>query len=109
MRLRHMLDSSREAIEFLGSTSRDALADDRMRASAVVRAIEVVGEAASKVTAETRAAHPGVPWSVITAMRNRLIHGYFDIDYERVWDTTRADLPVLIAELERILASDPPA
>ncbi|HEY0036420.1 MAG TPA: HepT-like ribonuclease domain-containing protein [Longimicrobium sp.] len=65
-------------------------------------------ESASKVTAETRAAHPGVPWSVITAVRNRLIHGYFDIDFQRVWDTTRADLPVPIAELERILASDLP-
>ena len=70
---------------------------------AIVKDVEIVGEAASRTTAATRAAHPGVPWAQIIAMRNRLIHAYFDVDLQVVWDTATVDLPQLIAVLEPLI------
>jgi uncharacterized protein with HEPN domain len=72
----------------------------------IVKSVEIIGEAASKVSSEGREASPEIPWADIAAMRNRLIHVYFDIDLDRVWDTTTDDLPPLIAALESVLASE---
>jgi uncharacterized protein with HEPN domain len=70
---------------------------------AVVRAIEVVvGEAASKVTSETREAAPSIPWTAIVSMRNRLIHGYFDIDTDLVWRTATEEIPGLRRALKAL-------
>ena len=66
---------------------------------ALVRAIEVIGEAASKVSQATRDAAPSVPWSQITAMRNRLIHAYFDTDRDILWKTAAQEVPVLLANI----------
>ncbi len=74
-----------------------------MLAYALVRAIEIVGEAASQVTQETREAFPQIPWKAITGMRNKVIHDYVAIDYNVVWDTVQYDLPKLIDQLEMIL------
>ncbi len=71
---------------------------------ALVKCIEITGEAASKISPEMRTAHPEVPWIDIIGMRNRLIHVYFDIDVNRVWDTLMEDLPPLIARLQQILS-----
>jgi uncharacterized protein with HEPN domain len=84
---------------------RSALEHDRMLLFAVVRAVEVLGEAASKVTAETRERHADLPWRAASSMRNRLIHGYFDIDREIVWVTVTAELPALVKKLSLILNS----
>jgi uncharacterized protein with HEPN domain len=70
---------------------------------AVVKDIEIIGEAASRTSAATRAAHPDVPWAQIIVMRNRLIHAYFDVDLQVVWDTVTGDLPLLIAMLEPLV------
>jgi uncharacterized protein with HEPN domain len=70
---------------------------------AIVRAIEVIGEAASKVTAETQAASPGIPWSSIVGMRYRLVHGYFDIDLDVVWKTVTVEIPPLQRSLKLLL------
>jgi uncharacterized protein with HEPN domain len=72
---------------------------------AVVRAIEVVGEAASKLSEEFRAAHPGIPWRAIVGMRNRLIHAYFDIDTETVGETTTQELPPILNQLRELVAA----
>jgi uncharacterized protein with HEPN domain len=74
-----------------------------MLSRAVVHDIELVGEAASRISPQTQIDYPYVPWSSIISMRNRLIHGYFDIDLDRVWDTITDDLPPLIAQLRNIL------
>ena len=84
--------------------SRTDLDSDRMLLFAVVRAIEVVGEAASKLSEEFRAAHPGIPWRAIVGMRNRLIHAYFDIDTETVWETTTQELPPILNQLRELAA-----
>ena len=104
IRVRHMLDAAREALSFAKGKDRKNLSSDRMLTLSIVKSIEIIGEAASTVTPETRAHFPTVPWRDIVAMRNRLIHVYFDIDLDRVWDTLTDDLPKLIVELEKLRA-----
>ena len=72
----------------------------------LVKCIEIIGEAATKITAETRGIYPEIPWGEIMTMRHRLIHGYFDIDLDRVWDTITDDLPPLVKHLSFILESE---
>jgi uncharacterized protein with HEPN domain len=74
-----------------------------MLALSLVKCIEIVGEAASHVTLETRNQHASIPWNDIVGMRNRLIHAYYDVDLDRVWDTITDDLPPLIAELDKLV------
>lgn len=105
VRLRHMLDAAREAMAFARGRTRRHLDQNRQLALALLKSIEIVGEAASRVSSAGRDRWPTIPWSEIIAMRNRLIHGYFDIDLDRVWDTVADDLPPLLAELERIVSS----
>ena len=105
VRLRHMLDAAREAITFGAGRLPNDLARDRVLTLALIKCIEIIGEAAAKVSAETRASTPQIPWSDIIAMRNRLIHAYFDVDVNRVSDTLANDLPPLIALLDKTVAS----
>lgn len=103
IRLRHMMEASQQAMEFVQGRSRTDLDSDQMLTFALVRALEIVGEAASKVSLETRAEYPQLPWPSIIGMRNRIIHAYFDVDLDRVWDTVVDDLPALISELRLIV------
>jgi len=104
-RLRDMLDAARRA--FVHGKERDVLeTDNYLVGFAGVRAIEIIGEAASKIASETRAAFPQIEWNNIIGMRNRIIHDYLRVDYDIVWKVLTDNLPQLIAELERILYSD---
>jgi uncharacterized protein with HEPN domain len=105
VRLRHMRDAAREAISFTKGRTRDHLNQNRMLVLSLVKCVEIVGEAAAQVTAETRTQYPSIPWADIVGMRNRLIHAYFDVDLDRVWDTVTDDLPPLIVELEKVVGS----
>lgn len=78
-------------------------ADDRMLLFAIVRAIEVIGEAASNVTNKTKDDAPDIPWIAIVGMRNRLIHGYFDVDPDVVWKTVKGEIPALLRSLKTII------
>ena len=80
IRLQHMLDACREASSFVAGRRRTDLGQDRMLLLALAKCIEILGEAASHVSGETRAMIPDIPWRSVIAMRNRLIHGYFDVD-----------------------------
>lgn len=102
--MRDMLNHAREARDLLGDMSREALKNQRVLQLALTRLIEIVGEAANRVSRETQRIHSDIPWPSIIGMRNRLIHGYDVIDYSRLWDTVTDDLPPVIAALERILA-----
>jgi uncharacterized protein with HEPN domain len=104
-RLRHMLESGREAMRFAEGRRREELDRDRQLVLALVKCVEIVGEAAARGTTEGRARFPSLPWNDIVGMRNRLIHGYYEVDLEQVWLTVRDDLPVLVRELEKGLAS----
>ncbi len=99
IRLRHMLDAAREATMFVAGRDRDELDTNRMLLLALVKSIEILGEAGSKVSEETQTELSEIPWRSIVAMRNRLIHGYFDIDAEIVWRTVKSELPLLIEAL----------
>ena len=102
-RLQHMLDAARTAVGFVQDRQPDDLIHDLQLALAVVKAIEIVGEAATQVSEDTRARYPHLPWDEMRGIRNRLVHAYFDINYQIVWTTTTKSLPSLIRQLETIL------
>lgn len=102
-RLVDILESSREAVLYAGNRSGSELEADRIRLLAIVRLLEVIGEAANGVSEEFRRDHPEMPWQQMIATRNRLIHGYRDIDPEVVAQITQTNLPPVIVMLESIL------
>lgn len=104
--IRHMLDHAREAITLAHDKSRADLDKDRLLELALVRLLEVIGEAASRVPGEVCASYPEIPWSQIVGLRNRLIHGYDAVDLDILWQIIDHDLPPLIAALENILAQE---
>lgn len=83
--------------------SRGDLDTDRLLALALVRLLEITGEAAGRFPAEEQTRRPGIPWPSIVGLRNRLIHGYDNIDYDIVWQIVTTDLPPLASELTRSL------
>ena len=101
--LRQMRDYAREAVQFASGRSRADMESDRLLELALVRLVEMVGEASTRLTPEYRAAHLGIPWAQIVAARNRLVHGYDVVDLDRVWSIIQDSLPVLVAEIDRIL------
>jgi uncharacterized protein with HEPN domain len=103
LRLVHMLEHAREAVALAGGKTRVDLGSDRLLELALVRLVEVVGEAASHVSDETRARHPQIPWRAITSMRHRLAHGYDAVDLDILWNTIDEDLRPLIGQLEAAL------
>lgn len=102
-RLWHMLTHAREAVAFSVGRKREELENDRLLELALVRLVEVIGEAAARVSSECQMRLPQIPWPQVVGMRNRLIHGYDVVDFDVLWDTVANDLPPLIATLESIL------
>jgi uncharacterized protein with HEPN domain len=103
-RIRHAIDATEKAIEFTARTTREDLAHDEPLALALVHLLEIVGEASRHVSPGTQKVHPEVPWRDVIAARNRPSHGYFDINYDVIWDTVQDDLPGLVEALSRVLA-----
>lgn len=103
VRLRHMLEAAEEAMAFGTGRTREDLDTDRQLARAVQKSIEIVGEAAKRVSFDVREAHPEVPWRAIAGMRDRTVHRYFDIDLDVVWQTLQTELPPLARSLRTIL------
>ena len=100
IRIRHMLDAAREAVALSRGKGPRALSRERVLSLALVRLLEIVGEAAGRVSDGTREVHPEVPWSQIVGLRNRLIHGYDSVDLDVLWRILSDDLPRLIEALE---------
>lgn len=100
-----MLDAAEQALAFVRGRTRADLADDVMFRMALVRVVEIVGEAAARTTETTRSEIPGVPWNQVVGMRNRLVHAYFDVDQDILWNTVEKAFPdlakVLRAALDR--------
>jgi len=88
-RLYHMLEAAREAAGYAEGRKREDLQTDRPLTHSLVHCLEIVGEAASKVTTEYRKSHPQIQWDDMTGMRNRLIHAYFDVNLDIVWKTVK--------------------
>ncbi|CAN5605015.1 DUF86 domain-containing protein [soil metagenome] len=99
-----MLDAAEEATSFIEGKTRADLEENRMLTLALVRSIEIIGEAGANVSGAGRAETPKIPWRQIVAMRNRLIHAYFDVNLDILWETVESDLPPLTSTLRRVLA-----
>ena len=104
VRIRHILDAAREAISFADDRSRTDLDTDRKLNLSLVRLLEIIGEAARGISEEFRDSHPDFPWNKMVGMRDRLIHGYFDVNLDVVWETVTQDLPSLTTQLEKIVS-----
>jgi uncharacterized protein with HEPN domain len=96
-----MRDAAQDGLELVRTRTRAAL--DKYQWLGLVKCIEIIGEAATKVTPERRQRHPEIAWTDIAGMRHRLVHDYDRIDYDLVWDTATKDLPPLVEALERIV------
>ena len=102
-RLRHMLEHAREAMHFAEGRSRADLDRDRILNLALVRLLEIVGEAAARVPDSQRDRWTAIPWDAIIGLRNRLVHGYDEVDLDILWTIVTQDLPALVTELDKVL------
>lgn len=106
VRLRHMLDAAEEAIGFAQGGERKDLDQDRKLTLALIKDIEIIGEAAYQISDETRSRLPDIPWDDIVGMRHRLVHAYFDINLDILWKTVQEDLPLLAERLRYIVGME---
>ena len=98
------MDIAQEACSYVVGRQREDVWQDSKLARALTACLMILGEAANSVSAATQKAHVEIAWSDIIAMRHKLIHAYFDLNLNIVWETVQNDLPVLIARLEQLLA-----
>jgi uncharacterized protein with HEPN domain len=101
--MRHMLDHAREACALVAGRKPVDIHADRLLQLALTRLVEIVGEAAGRVSRETQARFPAVPWREAVTTRHRITHGYDVVDYDILWDTVQSDFPPLVAALEQAL------
>jgi uncharacterized protein with HEPN domain len=106
VRLHHIVDALKSAMRFTQDRRREDLDKDEMLAFALVHALQIVGEAASKISIETRDEHPRIPWATIIGMRHRLVHAYFDINLDVLWTTATEAAPALLAQIKPLLDLD---
>jgi uncharacterized protein with HEPN domain len=106
VRLHHIVDALNSTIRFTVGRRRDDLDKDEMLAFALVHALQIVGEAASKISIDTREQNPQIPWATIIGMRHRLVHAYVDIDLDLVWTTATEAAPALLAQVKPLLDLD---
>ena len=104
--LGNMLDAARKAFGKVEGLPRAIFTTDENLRITVVHLIQIIGEAASRVSPEARELHPEIPWRTIVGMRHRLVHNYLDVDEEVVWQVATRDLPLLISALEKIVGPE---
>ena len=102
--VKHMLEHARKAVEGVNSRGRRAFDEDELLRQGLTRLVQIIGEAARRISPEYCQAHPEIPWTAIVGMRNKVVHDYLSVDSDRVWDTITLELPPLIEQLERLLA-----
>jgi uncharacterized protein with HEPN domain len=98
-----ILESTRTALEYVGGKSWEEFSNDHILQDAIVRRLEIIGEASGRVSAAGQKEHPQLPWQAMKGTRNRIIHEYDSIDLDIIWDIVQKDLPVLVEELEKII------
>ncbi len=108
VRLLHILDAARKAVALAAGKVRVEIETNHVTQLALARLLEIVGEAAGKVSPACREAHPEIPWAAMGGLRNRLAHAYFDVDLDVLLDIVANDLPALIRKVEALLPSELP-
>lgn len=106
IRLRHITDAARTALGFVRHRQREDLDHDRQLVWALVKAIEIIGEASAQLSEEVKNQISAIPWRNIIGMRNRLVHAYFDINLDILWKTVTDGLPPIVAEIEDVIPED---
>jgi len=101
--LRDILENMDLAEHFIENLSHDGFSKDRKTVYAVLRCIEIIGEAAKNIPAEMRRAHPEIPWKEMAGMRDKITHFYFGVDMHKVWLVLREDIPRIKPQIEKIL------
>jgi uncharacterized protein with HEPN domain len=99
----HIRDSINRILEYTSGKDKDVFFTNSMIQDAVVRQLEIIGEASNKIIKETRKKYPNVPWKQIIGMRNRIIREYFGVRLGLVWDTIQNDIPVLKHDVQKII------
>ena len=105
---RDMLAYAQEAVVLTHGKQRRNLDTDRLLNLALVRLLEIIGEAANRTPVQEQRRHPAIPWAQIVGLRNRLIHGYDAVDFDILWEVVTQDLPSLVDSLEAIISSEEP-
>lgn len=103
--LTDILEAAKLVTSFIQDVDEDAFYQDVMRQSAVIRQIEIIGEATKRLTAEFRDTYPDIPWRQMAGMRDILIHAYDHVDIEEVWSTATDEIPQLIGQIEELIAT----
>ncbi|HSX10962.1 MAG TPA: DUF86 domain-containing protein [Chlamydiales bacterium] len=103
-----ILNAAETARKFIGGLSREEFLKNSLVQSGVLHQIIIVGEAVKCLSAEFRKSHPNIPWKLIAGMRDRITHGYFDVDLDQVWNTVRGDLPALIEYIKPLVSKKHP-
>ena len=102
--LHHILDAIGQVEDYTTGLSRESFLSDRMVQDAVVRQLEIIGEAARRISAERRKADLALPWKEMIGLRNRIVHDYLNINLQVIWEVIRLELPLLRAQIEAVLA-----
>jgi uncharacterized protein with HEPN domain len=101
-----ILIASRKILQFIEGVNREQFDRDELLQNALIRMLEVIGEAARSISEDTKGAHAAIPWRQMIGMRHRLVHEYFRIDLERVWETAQRDIPELLRQVEPLVPRD---
>lgn len=102
-----MLEAARTVLEFTRGITLSEYSEDRLRYLAVERAIQIIGEAANRVSPEFQEAHPEVPWRKIVDQRNVLVHEYGDVEHALIWELAQRHIPILVDQLESLVPPPP--
>ena len=108
LRLRHVLDAAKRIATYLQGVDELSFLTNTLLQDAVIRNLEVIGEACVNVSAELTQNNPDIPWQKASAIRNRLVHGYFDVDLRIVWQTVNESLPPFERQIEALFATGKP-
>ena len=109
-RIGHMIEFCQKLVTITATASEEILEDDWIKTYAIMELLQLLGEAASKVSDEVKKQSPDIPWAQAKLLRNRLIHGYDDIDYRQLWEGLEDDIPPMLEQLrtlDRAIRSSP--
>jgi uncharacterized protein with HEPN domain len=106
--IKHMIDTANKAIGFVIDFDRKEFDSNELLRLSLTHLLQVIGEAARRISPEFRSIYPTIPWKAIVGMRSKVVHDYLDVDEDVVWSTVKNDLPFIVSELLKIIDFDDP-